>query len=116
MNPLLPGQKSGVQGVSLKNRPVYVDPATGERRTVYSMGFNEGPDGKGEGVLVPTVVNGRQLTDDEAIEYYRKTGQNLGKFVPGKVGLAANDRMGYLVHKQQETDPLVTALLRAFRF
>ena len=43
------------------NRPSYIDDA-GERRTEYKMGINV----NGKETLIPTVVGGRQLTDDEA--------------------------------------------------
>lgn len=34
---------------------------------------------KGE-VLIPTVVNGRVVGDEEAIAHYRRTGENFGTF------------------------------------
>ena len=37
-----------------------------------------GPD-KGE-VVIPTVINGRVVSNDEAIAHYRKTGENFGTF------------------------------------
>jgi hypothetical protein len=40
------------------------------------MAFEE--DGKE--ILIPTVVNGRVVSDDEAIEHYYETGEYLGKF------------------------------------
>lgn len=31
-------------------------------------------------VLIPTVINGRVVSDREAIEHYRRTGENFGTF------------------------------------
>jgi hypothetical protein len=57
------------------NRPGYTD-FEGGRRTEYKIGVNI--DGKE--TLLPTVVGGKQLTEDEAINRYYKTGLNMGKF------------------------------------
>ena len=57
------------------NRPSYVD-SEGGRRSEYKMGVNI----NGEEVLVPTVVNGRQLSSDEAVQRYRETGLHIGKY------------------------------------
>lgn len=57
------------------NRPSYID-EEGGRRSEYKMGFN---DGENE-VLIPTVVGGKQLSEDEAIAQYERTGLNMGKF------------------------------------
>jgi hypothetical protein len=57
------------------NRPSYIDDEGG-RRSEYKMGVNI--DGK-ETVL-PTVVGGRQLSDDESIAQYERTGLNMGQF------------------------------------
>jgi hypothetical protein len=57
------------------NRPGYIDSENG-RRTEYKMGVNI--DGKE--TLLPTVVGGKQLTEDEAINRYYKTGLHMGKF------------------------------------
>jgi hypothetical protein len=57
------------------NRPSYRD-EEGGRRSEYKMGFN---DGENE-VLIPTVVGGKQLSEDEAIAQYERTGLNMGKF------------------------------------
>jgi hypothetical protein len=72
--------KYGKGNIDLTKRPTYVN-EDGKISTVDSMSFNE--DGKE--VLIPTIVqdkNGKakRLTEDEAIEHYRQTGEYLGKF------------------------------------
>ena len=57
------------------NRPSYTD-KSGNRRSEYKMGIND----NGKEVLIPTVVNGRQLTPRQAINRYKKTGYHMGKF------------------------------------
>lgn len=57
------------------NRPSYRD-EEGGRRSEYRVGVNI----DGEEVLFPTVVGGRQLTDDQAEAQYEKTGLHMGKF------------------------------------
>jgi len=83
--------------IDLNNRPIYRQP-DGSISTVRSMGINE--DGKE--VLIPTIgrnENGAyQMSDDEAIDHYHRTGEHLGKFntVEG-----ANQYAEWL-HNQQE--------------
>jgi len=113
MNPWLPSQIAGVSpDAQLKHRKEYIDPANGDRMTTYSIGFT---DRDGNEVLIPTIVNGKRLTDAEAQAHYYATGQHFGKFSGGKAGIDASNRMGNLVHLQQQNDPLIDALLR-FKF
>lgn len=57
------------------NRPYYIDDFGG-MRSEYKMGFND----NGKETLIPTVVNGRQLTEDQAINNYFRTGLHMGKY------------------------------------
>lgn len=79
-----PAQQSdpryGAGNIDLYDRDTKLYDEDGNLMTVRSMSFNE--DGKE--ILVPTIVkrNGEwvKLTDDEAIDWYHKTGEYLGKF------------------------------------
>jgi len=58
------------------------------------MSFSEG----GPEILVPTIAeNGRQMTEDEAIAQYQKTGKHLGKFKTVNHANAYADKL----HRQQ---------------
>jgi hypothetical protein len=63
------------------NRPSYID-SEGERRSEYKTSYNlEDKDtGLFKETLLPTVVNGKQLTNDEAVQRYKDTGLNMGKY------------------------------------
>ena len=61
--------------IDLGNRPLVRNP-DGSISTVRSIGVNF----DGREVLIPTVVNGRVVSDEEAIKEYLKTNQHLGIF------------------------------------
>lgn len=80
--------------IDLNNRPRVQNP-DGSISTVRSMSF--GTD-KGE-ILVPMVSSdGKNLTEDEAINHFRKTGQHLGIFH------SPEDATSYaeILHRDQE--------------
>lgn len=49
-------------------------------------------------VLIPKVVGGRQLTPDQAIDYFNRTGQHLGIFASPD----AADQYAEMLHQRQE--------------
>jgi hypothetical protein len=61
--------------IQLKGRP-QVKNADGSISTVRSIGVNI----DGREMLIPTVVNGRVVSNDDAIKNYKDTGQHLGIF------------------------------------
>lgn len=61
--------------IDLAHRPIAKN-ADGSISTVRSMSFEEG----GKEVLVPTVVGGKVVSDEEAKQHYKQTGEHLGKF------------------------------------
>lgn len=86
--------KYGKGNIDLTNRPI-VKNDDGSISTVRSMSFQ---DEEGKEVLVPTVVNGKIVSDSEAINNYYRTGEYLGKFDSVE---EANEYAEEL-HKQQE--------------
>jgi hypothetical protein len=57
------------------NRPYYID-EYGDRRSEYKMGFNL----NGKETLLPSVVNGQQLTPEETVNRFRQTGLHMGQY------------------------------------
>lgn len=64
-----------VGNINLKKRDIARN-ENGTISTVRSLSFND----NGVEVVIPTVVGGKVVSDDEAVAHYRKTGQFLGKF------------------------------------
>lgn len=86
--------KYGKGNIDLTNRPI-VKNDDGSISTVRSMSFQ---DEEGKEILVPTVVNGKIVSDSEAINNYYRTGEYLGKFDSVE---EANEYAKEL-HRQQE--------------
>ena len=76
--PAPPGKPAGLLSpgnIDLGHRPI-AKTEDGRIATVRSMGIEE--DGKQ--ILIPTVVDGKIVSNAEAIKHYHDTGENLGKF------------------------------------
>ena len=81
--------------VNLFNRPKVKNPKGGTS-TVYSKSFGI----NGKEVLMPTVSDdGRLMSDDEAVQQYKKTGKHLGIYDT----VAEANAAGEAIHKQQES-------------
>lgn len=61
--------------IQLEGRP-QVKNKDGSISTVRSLGVNI----DGQEVLIPTVVNGKVVSNQDAIKHYMNTGEHLGKF------------------------------------
>lgn len=85
----------GRGNIDLNNRPV-VKNSDGSISTVRSMSFYD--DNERKEILVPTVVNGKIVSDDEAINHYYNTGEYLGKFDTVDEANTYAERL----HQQQE--------------
>ena len=58
--------------------------------TVRSLSFS---DRKGVETLVPTIINGRLVSDEVAIRHFYRTGQHLGKFTTPAAATKAAKRI-----------------------
>jgi hypothetical protein len=85
--PVVPGN------INLTNRPI-VKNKDGTVSTELSMSFNE----DGLEILIPTIINGKKVSPEKAIEHYHQTGEHLGKFESVK---AANEYAD-MIHRKQE--------------
>ena len=61
--------------LDINNRPIVKNP---DGSISTELSFSISSDGKE--VLIPSVVNGKMLSQPEAIDHFKKTGENLGKF------------------------------------
>ncbi len=93
-NSQINGSKYGLGNIDLTNRPV-VKNEDESISTVRSISFQ---DDSGKEILIPTVVNGKVVSDDEAIQHYYKTGEYLGKFDT----IEQANTYAEQLHKQQE--------------
>lgn len=84
--------------INIHNRPVVRNP-DGSISTVRSISIDE----DGTSVLIPTVVDGKVVSNEEAIKHYKETGEHLGKFEDETAATAYAQSL----HEQQaaEYDP-----------
>lgn len=90
-----PVGRLGQGNIDLYNRPVYMND-DGTISTVDSISFYD--ENEKKEILIPTIVNGQRVSDEQAIDYYYQTGEYLGKFDTVEESEAYAD----LLHKQQE--------------
>ena len=78
----------------------------GSTSTVRSASFGE----NGYEVLIPTVVGGRVVSDDEAWRHYKRTGQHLGIFLSPQHATAYAKRLhnDYAAGKYQRKRNMLT--------
>jgi hypothetical protein len=81
--------------INLTKRPVVTN-KDGSISTVRSISFK--PMDENVEVLIPTVVNGKIVSDNEAIAHYKKTGEHLGKFKTTEAANAYAEKL----HKEQD--------------
>lgn len=75
--------------IDLKNRKV-LNNADGTYSTESSITITEkGRDGREVAVNLPTVIDGKRYGDKEAVAYYKRTGEHLGKFASIQAAEAA---------------------------
>jgi len=78
--------------LDLNARKVFNGP-DGDYRTENSISI--GTD-QGE-ILIPTVVNGQQLSEEDAIKHFEQTGENLGVFADP----SAAEKYAEMLHNRQ---------------
>ena len=84
----------GAGNIDLNNRVVVANPdGSFSTEISFSVGFDEGE------VLLPTVIGGHIVSEEEAIEHYLLTGEHLGVFS----GPEEAERYAFWLHIRQET-------------
>jgi len=78
--------------IDLNNRPEIQNP-DGSVSTVKTITIEE----DGRTILLPTIVNGKELSKEEAVNHYHETGEHMGKFKTQKDA----DRYDKNLHKEK---------------
>jgi hypothetical protein len=84
------------QGIDLSNRPQVKNP-DGSTSTIRSISINE----EGREILLPTVINGKVVSNEEAIAHYHQTGEHLGVFADQQ----SADQMAQKLHEEEAQRP-----------
>ncbi len=107
----LPGSGLVAPGnIDLNNRPKIYNP-DGTISTELSFSFN---DGQNE-VLIPSIVNGRVLSQEQAIQHYFNTGDHLGKFDSIEAANAAAEQTHNRKQPQQDETTIGGALIEGIK-
>ncbi len=88
------------------NRPVIMNP-DGTHSTTRSFSIGE-PRGE---VLIPKIVNGKELSQKDAIAHYKQSGEHLGVFDTPETA----DAYAEWLHNEQEKYVQDQNLLRAYQ-
>jgi hypothetical protein len=88
MSPYTQGMM-GQGNIDLANRP-RIPTKNGGYQTVYTM--TAGID-NGKVVLLPRIVNGKILSEQEALNHYRKSGEHMGLFHSQKAADAYDKKL-----------------------
>ena len=86
-----------LEGANVWDRPIYRHPDGKGYGTTESFSFLDDKDNTE--TLVPMIINGKRLTQAQAVRHYRKTGEHLGKFKAGDYDGA--DAYGQALHEMQ---------------
>lgn len=89
-----------VGNIDLRKQPRVKNP-DGTTSTVRSISINDG----GQEILIPTVVGNKVVSDEEAIDEYRRTGKHLGKFDSVEDANTAAERLHNEYAAGQYDDP-----------
>ena len=87
------GKNTGMGNIDLNSRAVVKNP-DGSISTEKSFSTNI----NGKEVLLPTIVNGKEVSEKEAINHYYKTGEHLGKFDTPEQA----DKYAQALHERQD--------------
>jgi hypothetical protein len=87
-----PGQMYSPGNIDLNNRPIALNP-DGTISTIRSISVDQG----GRTYLLPTVINGRVVSNQRAIRHFQRTNKSLGAFASPE----AADAYGEVLHQLQ---------------